>query len=157
METDSLFSGHLGTIILLIGILVVFVLPYGYHVDLGPGPNGLMAILWELPEGYGLMLLSALEYFIYYLYRLVVLNGIWKFSLGRMKARRLLAHGLISELIPVLISIPGVLILSPERENYIPIMIPLPFLLLYCAVLVLFVSKRGEANRNTQSHQEESG
>jgi hypothetical protein len=151
MKTNNPFSSHLRVIVILIGILVVFVLPYGYHVDLGPGPNGLMAILWESPEGYGLMFLSALEYFIYYLYRLVVLNGIWKFSLGRMKARRLLVHGLISELIPILISIPGLLILSPEGENYIPIMIPIPFLMLYCTILVLYVLKRGGMKKNASS------
>jgi hypothetical protein len=151
MDTSNLFSSRFRAILVFIGILVVFVLPYGYHVDLGPGPNGLMAILWEFPEGYGIMFLSALEYFIYYLYRLVVLNGIWKFSIGRMKPRRLLFHGLISELIPVFISIPGILILSPDGENYIPIMIPIPFLMLFCTVLVLYVLKRGATKKKTPS------
>jgi hypothetical protein len=157
MDANIPFSSHIRAIIVFIGILVVFVLPYGYHVDLGPGPNGLMAILWEFPEGYGIMLLSALEYFFYYLYRLVVLSAIWKFSLGKMKSRRLLFHGLISELIPVLISIPGVLILNSDGENYIPIMIPLPFLLLYCTALVVYISKRGKTKLNTQIHHEGLG
>ncbi|MFW9863271.1 MAG: hypothetical protein ACFFEX_07865 [Candidatus Thorarchaeota archaeon] len=106
-----------------------------------------MAITWEfpefqvLPEYPGIMPLTALEYFIYYLYRLVVLNAIWKFSLGRIKSKRLMAHGLVSELIPMFISIPGVLLLNSEGENYIPIMIPIPFLLLYCALLALYASK----------------
>lgn len=133
---------------MVIGIIIVFIFPYGYHIDLGPGPNGFMAILWELPEFQilpqypGIMPLTALEYFIYYLYRLVVLNAIWKFSLGKMKPKRLMFHGLVSELIPILISIPGVLYLDPSGHNYIPIMIPIPFLLLYCSLLVLYISKR---------------
>ena len=128
--------------------IVVFVFPYGYMVDLGPGPNGFMAILWELPDRQivpeypSIMFLPSLEYFIYYLYRLVVLNAIWKFSLGKMKPNRLLFHGLVSELIQILISIPGALLLSPEGENYIPIMIPIPFLLLYCTLLALYIWKR---------------
>ena len=148
METNSLFTSSIRIAIIVIGIIVVFTLPYGYYVDLGPGPNGFMAILWELPEFQILMLLTALEYFIYYLYRLVVLRVIWKFSLGKIRPKRLVFHGLVSELIPILISIPGVLFLSSEGENYIPIMIPIPFLLLYCALLVLYVLKRRNETGN---------
>ncbi|MFW9794094.1 MAG: hypothetical protein ACFFEE_07330 [Candidatus Thorarchaeota archaeon] len=143
MTTDSPFTSRSRIIIILIGIIVVFLFPYGYHVDLGPGPSGFMAILWELPEFQilpeypGIMPLTALEYFIYYLYRLVVLYVIWKFTLGRMTPRRLLSHGLMAELIPILISIPGILILDSSGHNYIPIMIPIPFLFLYCGLLIL--------------------
>lgn len=139
MESSSLFSHRMRIFIIIIGIIIVFIFPYGYHVDLGPGPNGLMAITWELPETQSAILpFSALEYFIYYLYRLVVLNAIWKFSFGKMKTKRLLRHGLIAELIPILISIPGALYLNSEGENYIPIMIPIPFLLLFTILLALY-------------------
>lgn len=140
METNPSFTSGIRMVMIVIAIIVVFIFPYGYHVDLGPGPNGLMAIAWEFPETYGLMILTALEYFIYYLYRLVVLQAIWKFSLGKMKPKRLMFHGLLSEFIPLLISIPGVLFLNSEGENYIPIMIPIPILLLYCALLVFYIS-----------------
>jgi hypothetical protein len=148
MEVSTPFSSRLRLVLVIIGLIVVFVFPYGYHVDLGPGPSGFMAILWELPEFQvlpqypGIMPLTALEYFIYYLYRIVVLYAIWKFSLGEFNPRRLMIHGIRAELIPVLISIPGVLILDPSGHNYIPIMIPIPFLLLYCGLLYLYSSKR---------------
>lgn len=141
MENEPQFTPSIRAIIIAIGTLIVFILPYGYHVDLGPGPSGFMAILWELPEFQvlpeypGIMLLTALEYFIYYLYRLIVLYAIWSYSTGKMKPRKLVRHGIISELIPVFISIPGILILDPSGHNYIPIMIPIPFLLLYCLLL----------------------
>jgi hypothetical protein len=139
--TSSLPSG-MRTIMILVGILVVFVLPYGYHVDLGPGPNGFMAISWELPMNGHLMPFSALEYFIYYLYRLVVLRAIWRLSLGKIGPKRVMFHGLIAEHIPIRISIPGMLFLNTDGENYIPIMIPLPFLLIYVKALVFSVGKR---------------
>ena len=81
-KTDSSFTSRIRIILIVIAIIVVFILPYGYHVDLGPGPNGFMAITWKLPEFQilpefpGIMVLTSLEYFIYYLYRLVVLNAI---------------------------------------------------------------------------------
>ncbi len=147
MGTNSSFTSGIMSIIIVLAIIVVFIFPYGYHVDLGPGPGGFMAITWELPEFQilpeypGIMPFTALEYFIYYLYRLVVLNAIWKFSLGKIKSKRLMTHGLVSELIPILISIPGALFLNSEGENFIPIMIPIPFLLLFCALLTLYKSK----------------
>jgi len=135
-------------VIIIIAAIIVFIFPYGYLVDLGPGPNGFMAITWGLPESRGITLFTALEYFfIYFLYRLVVLNAIWKFSLGETKPKRLMIHGLVSELIPILISIPGFLFLNSDGENLIPIMIPIPFLLLYCIVLVLYISKRAQRAR----------
>ncbi len=141
MSVKSSFSSRIRILVVLIGIIIVFIFPYGYHIDLGPGPNGFMAILWELPEFQvlpeypGIMPLTALDFFIYYLYRLVVLYAIWKYSLGEMDSKRLVRYGIISELIPVLISIPGMLILDPSGHNYIPIMVPIPFLLLYCLLL----------------------
>jgi hypothetical protein len=116
--------------------VIVFVMPYGYHVDLGPGPNGLMAILWEYPEEIGFLPLSALEYFIYYLYRLIVLRAVWRFMSSKMTVRRMMSHAALAELIPVLISVPGMLFLNAEGENYIPIMIPIPLLLLFCVILL---------------------
>ena len=142
MEGEISFSSQKRVVIFIIGIIIVFIFPYGYHVDLGPGPNGLMAITWEFPETQNsILLFSALEYFIYYLYRLVVLNAIWKFSRGQMTWKRLIRHGLIAELIPVLISIPGALYLNSDGENYIPIMIPIPFLLLFTVLLVIYKRK----------------
>ena len=140
VSSSNLYSRKI--IILLVGIIVVFIFPYGYHIDNGPGPNGIMAITWELPMGRHLTILSALEYFIYYLYRFVVLFAIWKLLIGKISQKRVMLHGWISEFIPVLISIPGILFLNAEGEGYIPIMIPIPFLLIYVIVLIHIVFKR---------------
>ncbi|MCK5151452.1 MAG: hypothetical protein KAQ65_06420, partial [Candidatus Thorarchaeota archaeon] len=107
--------------------------------------SGFWAVLWERPEfvsGPQLIWFEAFEYFIYFLYRFVVLSALWKFSQGKMDSRRLLLHGIISEIIPIVISIPGVLFLNEQGEGYIPIMIPIPFLLLFCVILLLFIRSR---------------
>ncbi|MBN2228563.1 MAG: hypothetical protein JW779_03145 [Candidatus Thorarchaeota archaeon] len=137
-----MFNYRIRIIIIIISMIIVFILPYGYHVDLGPGPNGFMSITWECPETESSPIpFSALEYFIYYLYRLVVLNAILKFSHGQMNMKRLIQHGIVGEIIPILISIPGILFLNEEGENYIPIMIPIPFLLLFTLLLALYKYK----------------
>ncbi|MFW9995087.1 MAG: hypothetical protein ACFFD4_23820 [Candidatus Odinarchaeota archaeon] len=149
-ETSSGLSPRTRSVIITAAAIIVLFLPYGYQIDIGPGPNGFMAILWELKEFRvvgqgmpGIEFLTALEYFIYYLYRFVVLHAIWKYSTGKEKPGKLVIHGFIGELIPLLIDIPAVLILEPGTgHNYIPIMVPIPFLFIYCLVLVLFDYKR---------------
>ena len=34
----------------ILSILIVFFVPYGYHIDNGPGPNMLMAVFWDNSE-----------------------------------------------------------------------------------------------------------
>lgn len=132
------FTNFTKFIIMLLALIIVLIFPYGYHIDLGPGPNMLMAIVWDLsytipPE---MNILTALEYFIYYFYRFVVLSALWKLLKGKKKGKTILLHALICELIPLSISLPGALFLNDDGENYIPIIISIPFLLIYCITIV---------------------
>ncbi len=141
--TNSELTPRIRRILMIVTIIIVFVFPYGIHIDLGVGPSGVMAILWEYREFQvaaglpNILFLTALEYFIYYLYRIIVLYMIWKYTLGKEQPKKVIFHGLMCELIILLIDIPAVLFLEPGTgHNYIPIMIPLPFLLIYCIGLV---------------------
>ena len=131
-------------------LLVVLIIPYGYHIDLGPGPNGLFSVLWDSSDHYGLRLFASLEYFPYYLFRFIVFYVVIKYINNKSSKKRLLLYGLIAELIPLLISIPGALFLNPEGENYIPIMISIPILLLSCIFLSLFWNLSNEDIKNNQ-------
>jgi len=140
--SNSELPPRIRRIVMIITIIIVFVFPYGIHIDLGVGPSVEMAILWEYREfqvAAGLpdiLFLTALEYFIYYLYRFGVLRVIWKYTLGKEKPKRVIYHGLTCELILILIDIPAVLFCEPGTgHNYIPIMIPVPFLLIYSVLL----------------------
>ena len=119
----------------ILSILIVFLAPYGYHIDLGPGSNGIFAILWDLQVYYGFQIFESLEYLPYYIFRFVVLFEVIKFFRDKISKKHLLIFGIIAEIIPLLISIPGILFLSSEGENYIPIMISIPILLIYCSVI----------------------
>lgn len=129
------------TIMILLGLIVVFVLPYGFHIDIGPGPNGMMAITWEFPVGSSFMLFTALEYYIYYFYRFVVLYKIWKLLMGSTTPKRVILHATISESIPIIISVIAILFL----REYIPIMIPLPFLLVYVLLIINYGKSRNSS------------
>ncbi len=133
-------------IFVVIFILIVLIAPYGYHIDLGPGPNGIFAILWDIQVYYGFQILESLEYFPYYIFRFVVLYEVFRFFKEKISKKRFLLFGFISDMIPLLLSIPGVLFLSPEGENYIPIMISIPILLAFCIVVAYFWSFNKENN-----------
>ncbi len=121
-------------VIIILGILSILIVcfaPYGYAIDNGPGPDLLLAFFWEFSERYGFHLFESLEYFPYYLMRIVVLYELLKFFQERASKKKVIIAGIICELIPLILSIPGALFLSPEGEGYIPIMISIPILLLF--------------------------
>lgn len=127
-------------VIIILGIfsiLIVFFTPYGYSIDLGPGPNMLMAFFWDNSESFGFRLLESLEYFPYYLMRIVVLYELLKFFQEKASKKKVIIAGIICELIPLFLTIPGAIFLSSDGENYIPIMISIPILLLFVVPSVL--------------------
>ena len=132
-------------IIGLLSIIIVFFAPFGYHVDLGPGPNSIMSMIWEVslePSWYSIRFFSAFQYeLIYCFFRLFFLLEIFLFFIGKFNKIRFILVGIISEIIPLLISIPATLILNSQGENLIPIIWPLPFLMIFDLILVPFLSR----------------
>ncbi len=129
-------------IIIILGILsiiIVFLAPYGYHIDLGPGPNSITAMIWEYSTYYSFRYLSPLRYYVqFYIFRIVVLYYIFRFLQEKVSIKRVIIVGIISEVIPLILSIPGALILNSEGDNLMPIVISIPILLLF-NVLVVYI------------------
>ena len=73
-----------------------------------------------------------------------------RYIIDKVSIKKTIIIGMISELIPLLISIPGVLILNPDGENYIPIMISIPILLIFhlCVVYIFYFLKKGNKLRS---------
>jgi hypothetical protein len=117
-------------------MIIVFLVPYAYHIDNGPGPNMTMAILWDVSNYYGFQVLQSLQYFPYYILRIIVLYEIFRLFQEKVSRKKLIIIAIISELIPLILTIPGVLILNSEGEGYVPVMISIPMLLLFVAFLV---------------------
>jgi len=124
----------------ILSLLVILLTPYGFHIDLGPGPNSLMAILWEYRDLEVFRWFTVLEYFPYYIFRFVALFYVMRYIMGTVSKKKAIMMSIVSELIPLLISIPGALFLNSEGENYIPIMISIPILLLYNLILIFSFS-----------------
>ena len=131
---------YLSILIGILAILVVFFIPFGIHIDLGPGPNSLVSMIWETPlepAWYTIRYFSAFQYyFIFIFFRLIVFAEICLLLIGKFNKISFILAGIISELIPILISIPGFFIRNVDGDNLFTIIIPIPFLLIFDLILV---------------------
>ena len=123
-----------------LSLIVILLTPYGFHIDLGPGPNSLFAILWEFEELEVFRWFTVLEYVPYYFFRFIALFYVMRYLMDAVSKKKAIMMSIVSELIPLLISIPGVLFLNSDGDNYIPIMISIPILLLYNLILIFSFS-----------------
>ena len=132
-------------IIGLLSIIIVFIVPFGYHVDLGPGPNSIIAMIWEVPlepAWYSIRFFSALRYRIEYcFFRFFFFLEIFLYFKGKFNKIRFILVGIVSEIIPLIISIPAMFILNSQGDNLIPIIIPIPLLLIFDLILVPFLKQ----------------
>lgn len=136
--------------LMLLSIMVIFLTPFGYHIDLGPGPSSIIAMLWEFPsypETHPPFFV--LRYFIeFYIFRFVILFAIIRFLQGKFSRKWLIILAIIGELIPLIISIPASLILNSQGENLSPIVISIPILLLYIILTTQIFLKRKKKLKN---------
>lgn len=132
-------------IIGLLSILVVFFAPFGIHVDLGADVTSIIAMIWEVPINptlYSIRFFSALQYYLEYcLFRFFFLLAIYLFYVGKFNKINFILVGIISELIPLILSIPASFILNSEGDNLLPIIWPLPFLMIFDLILVQLIKR----------------
>jgi len=137
---------YISLLIFVFSILVIFFLPFGVHVDLGPGPNTYISMIWEIPSEpawYTIRFFSAFRYyFIFCFFRLFFLLEIILLFINRYNKIRFILIGIISEVIPLVLSIPALYLLNSEGDNLLPIIFPIPILLFYDLFLALILSKK---------------
>ena len=144
---------------LVIGIifaLLVFSLPFGYGLDLGPGPDNVRALIWEYidaPWFSGFRIVSVGTFLTSLLYtfpRFIFLYQIIRFYLNKVSRKSLVLTGTASELFPPLVSavrIVGWLLgwtqpPPPLSDHWFPIYVPIPLLLILGLVLVFVLPPR---------------
>ena len=129
-------------IIIIISILIVLLAPFGYRVDLGPGPNSIPAILWEYSTYYSFRYSVPLRYYAQFsIFRFVILYAIIRFLWEKLSRKWLIILGIIGELIPLILSIPASLILNSDGDNLLTIIISIPILLVFVVVVAFIYPK----------------
>jgi hypothetical protein len=129
--------------IILLTIIIVFLTPFGYHIDLGPGPNSIIAIIWDYSTEYNIRYFVALRYYFeFYIFRIILLFVLTGFLLGKISKKWILITAGIAELIPLILSIPASIFLNSQGENSSPIIIPIPILLVFITTLIFIINKK---------------
>lgn len=145
---------NLSIIIGILTILIVFLLPFGIHIDLGPGPNTLISMVWEIPfepAWYSIRYFSAFHYYLVYcFFRIFFVLDIFLLLIGKFNKKRLILISIISEIIPLMISIPSMFILNSHGENINPIIFPIPFLMIFGLILILSANRLKFYNVNNR-------
>ncbi|MFX0004825.1 MAG: hypothetical protein ACFE9J_15260, partial [Candidatus Hermodarchaeota archaeon] len=137
-------------ITILIGlftILVVFFSPFGIMIDLGPGPNSIVSMIWEVPitpAWYSIRFFSAfLYYFEYIFFRFVFVVYVILLMIGKFNKKRFILIGLISELIPLAMAIISTFILNDQGDNLHAIIYPIPILIIFDLIIVYLSNQLG--------------
>ena len=130
---------YVADIISILAILIVFFLPFGIMIDLGPGPNSIVSMIWEIPlrpAWYSVRFFSAFQYYFgYCFFRLFFLLDVFLLLNGKYNKTRFFVIGIISEIIPLTQAILAMFIRNPHGDNLYPIIFPIPFLLIFDIIL----------------------
>jgi len=134
--------------VLVFGIVMtalVFFLPFGYGLDLGPGPGCVRALAWEYmnaPWFSGVRFVTPgrfLESLLYTLPHFAFLYRIIRYYQGKSTRKSMILTGIVSALFPALVS--GVQVVGwllgwtqpppPISDHMFPIYVPIPMLLIF--------------------------
>ena len=132
----------------ILTILVVFLLPFGIMIDLAPqGPNSIVSMIWEVPLSpawYSIRFFSAfLYYFDFVFFRLVFVIYVLLLIIGKYNKIQFLLIGIISEIVPLVLSIPRIFIRNSDGDNLFIIIFPIPILLIFDLILVILANRLG--------------
>jgi hypothetical protein len=116
-------------------------------IDLGPGPNSIVSMIWEVPitpAWYSIRFFSAfLYYFEYIFFRLVFVVYVILLMIGKFNKKRFILIGLISELIPLAMAIISTFILNDQGDNLHAIIYPIPILMIFDLIIVYLSNQLG--------------
>lgn len=127
------------TWVLIILLVSSLLLPFGYRLDLGPGPNGIRALVWEYldaPWFSGVRFVrigQVIEALLYTLPRYFFIAQVFRLYRRQSKQRRMAAVGILGALFPGLLSL-GLVVgwlqgwtqPPPPSDHYFSIYIPIP-------------------------------
>ena len=144
----SILIGIIGTILLLF-------VPYAYHIDNGPGPDSIVAMLWDLrfdtPEPFFILIGTLWIFSEYNLIRIVFLT-LYLIFLGRkIRSKYVIIAGIITDLAVLIISIPRIFIVNSEGETLSPVLIPIPTLVFFTILSVYLVKRINKSSKTKRN------
>ena len=143
-------------IVLLILLVVAILLPFGYALDLGPGPNSVRALVWQYvdaPRFSGFRFVrfgQVLEAILYTLPTYFFIFQLFKLYRTSLRPKRMRLVGVLSALFPGVVSL--LLVIAwlqgwtqpppPVSDHRFPIYIPIPATVIIAIILLRFFPVR---------------
>lgn len=157
MSSQSESSRELGSFfgVLLMSILALL-LPFAYHMDVGPGPDSIRAMVWDHVESdyySGFRLWSPLDTIPYTLLRLVFAVMLGRVYGNRATPRKTLLVGLLAEFQSIAVSAPLTYLVDWTGDPLVPLYIPLPFLFIVGVLVYLFVVRSARRQTAPRHHR----
>jgi hypothetical protein len=148
----------LAIIIGILTIIIVFFIPFGIHIDLGPGPNSIVSMVWEVPLSpawYSIRFFSAFQYYLQFcFFRLFFVFSVYRLIIGKYNRKWFILSGVISELIPLTLSIPALFILNAHGDNLLTIIFPIPSLMIFNLIIVFLSNQLGIIKNSNEIYNE---
>ena len=139
-------------IILLILLVAAILLPFGYALDLGPGPNSVRALVWQYIDapwfsGFRFVRFGqVLEAILYTLPTYFFIFQLFKLYRTSLRPKRMRLVGVLSALFPGVVSL--LLVIAwlqgwnqpppPVSDHRFPIYVPVPAVAVVAVVLLRF-------------------
>ena len=143
-------------IVLLILLVVAILLPFGYALDLGPGPNSVRALVWQYVDapwfsGFRFVRFGqVLEAILYTLPTYFFIFQLFKLYRTSLRPKRMRLVGVLSALFPGVVSL--LLVIAwlqgwtqpppPVSDHRFPIYIPIPSTVIIAIILLRFFPVR---------------
>ncbi len=109
-------------------------------------------MIWEVPLSpawYSIRFFSAFQYYFQFcFFRLIFLFSIFLLIAGKYNKKWFILSGVVSELIPLVLSIPALFIRNSQGDNLYTIIFPIPFLLVFDLILVILANRLNFYNIN---------
>jgi hypothetical protein len=132
--------------IIMVSLMLVLtlVLPFAFHVDVGPGPNSIRAMTWDYIEASwytGFRFWNPFDTLPYTILRLVFAIMIARVLAGKSTIRKAMLVGLLAELQPVAVSAPLIYLADWPGDPPVPLYIPIPILFLIGGIILFSIRK----------------
>jgi hypothetical protein len=165
-STNRKFQLPFEYLVLIILIATAVLLPFGYSLDLGPGPNRVRALIWEYMDapwfsGIRFVLFGqVLEGILYTFPRYIFIFLVYDLYRSLSKRKRIWSVGILGALFPGLVSLVRIVGWlqgwtqppPPISDHQFPIYIPIPLVIIVSIILIRLFPFNSDDDTEPSNH-----
>jgi hypothetical protein len=132
-------------------LTLALILPFAYHIDVGPGPDSIRAMTWDYIEASwytSFRLWDPFDTLPYTFLRLIFAVLVVGVFANKITMRRALIVGCLSELQPIAVSVLLMYLIDWPRDPQVPLYIPIPLMFLMGVIVLLLLNRNRSESDN---------